>query len=167
MSASVKTKKVFYVVIVIVLIAVIASAAVLFATGRLYGGLKDPDTKVVYYQSVCNGDLIERYMKTAQDVEGNFSQRGLKPHYDEVVALEKWEQDPTCVYVALQYHVVSGDDSQADQAKKRLDELGDQGLYASYKMQASGFPVESYEEGVESYREAPRGDEQEVQGGGV
>ena len=144
--------------VVIVLLAV-GVVWWLASTGRIYYGAKDPDARVAIYKDVCPASLLESYRKDF--VAAYPTKDTMKKYYDQIVALKDWEADPNCVYIVMQYSVLSGDVATTKKYVEKLDELSASGLTADYGVQRSGIAPSSAEESAKAF------EKDEIQYGGM
>lgn len=129
-------------------VILIGAAIYLFAAGHLYLrvdiGQKGPDQKVVVYRDVCTQQIRDKYVEVVQSTPVP-SVESLTPLHDQIEGIDRWQADPSCVFIQVQYYVAAGEEAKVAELNTKLNQLSDDGLFPNTAIARYGYIGESAE----------------------
>lgn len=132
-------KKILIPVGIIVVVATVVYG--LLVAGFIYVGTKEPSQKVALYSSVCGEDISKQYLDAVNRQGGDESAAKLKELKVQIEGLDNWKNDPTCLYIVMQYGIVSADVDLVKGMVLELNAHSEAGINAPYTVQSIGVNV--------------------------
>lgn len=124
---SMSKKLVFVSIFVLVIIAGVAGA---IALGYGYAGVKQPYETVTLRPAVCDGSVVDTYNAHVIDPTG----KDMTSLVDTIEHKANYQKDPTCVFIALQYHMAKRDVDQVKSLYTTLADFQKKGEYVDNKV---------------------------------
>ncbi len=120
--------------IIVALIVVILVC--LYVFGYVFAGFKNPKQVVVLQTQICSNEDISNYNKAMSDFrfDDPDSMSGLRDLANNIKAKEKYNEDPTCVYIVYMNASMTQDRETAKIAGERLVEMNEQGQFVNNRI---------------------------------
>lgn len=125
-----QNKMLIFLLSVLLILAVLIG--VLLITQRLTILVKSPNERVIVQQEVCGYESIDGY--NALYNSGNINTDALSRFVAELPEEAKESSDPNCLFMLAHSLALSGSTEESAIFFNRLESLGDEGIYASGKI---------------------------------
>ncbi|MCL2037871.1 hypothetical protein FWG95_02615 [Candidatus Saccharibacteria bacterium] len=119
-----------------IILVIVAAAVCLYLAGYIYIGFKSPNQTIILSTNICSDEDINSYNKAISDFrfDDSESMNGLRDLANNVKAKEKYDKDPTCLYIVYMNATAVQDAKTAKSAGQRLIDLNKEGLFVNNRI---------------------------------